>query len=418
MSFPKLDQKKSELNAKTDELAGIFKDAKTDSGDYDHDTLKNRLNVTNSKEVAEAIQERNEEINALSDEVKDLEAINLGATNALRGDDGARMEPGGGEPKGAQEAFIKRLYQSDALRVKGTTAQIDLPDAPQMRPAREVLNTLFQTTDGWAPESTRSGLVTLSPQEEPAVTDLVPLIQWSQELFKYMEETIFTNAATEAGEGTLYPEAALKVEEQSEEIRKLPVWLPLTDEQLDDVPGARAYTESRLRFMLDQKLDQRILTGDPAAATPQIKGFHNVTGINSQARGTDPIPDAIHKGATLIRTQGQAQPEAVVFEPTDWQKVRLLRTSDGMYIWGSPADAGPARIWGMPVVQSTHQTAGQALVGAFRAHSLLAMRRGIDVQVSNSHSDFFTNGKQAMRADTRVALVTVRPPAFTEVTGL
>lgn len=419
MSFPKLDAKRAELNAKSDELAKIYDEAKTDSGDYDHDTLKNRLGVTNSKEVADAIRERNKEINALTDEVKDLEAIDLGAQNALRGGDGARMEPGGGEPKGPAEPFVQNLFQSDAFKVKGQTSTLELPEAQaQMRPTREVLNTLFETTAGWPPESTRSGRVDLSAEEEPSIIDLIPMIQWAQETYTFMRETTFTNAATEKAEGTTYPEATLQLTEQTENIRKLPVWIPLTDEQLEDVPGARAYVESRLRFMLEQKLDERLLTGNGSASPAQINGFHNVSGINSQAKGTDPIPDAIYKGMTLVRTTGQAMPEAVVFEPNDWQKVRLLRTSEGVYIWGSPSEAGPQRIWGLPVVQSTFQSAGQALVGAFRQHSLFAMRRGVDVQVSNSHSDFFINGKQAMRADMRGALVTIRPAAFTEVTGL
>jgi hypothetical protein len=48
----------------------------------------------------------------------------------------------------------------------------------------------------------------------------------------------------------------------------------------------------------------------------------------------------------------------------------------------------------------------------------LAVRRGIDVQVSNSHSTFFAEGKLALRADVRCALIHYRPKAFAQVTGL
>jgi len=62
-------------------------------------------------------------------------------------------------------------------------------------------------------------------------------------------------------------------------------------------------------------------------------------------------------------------------------------------------------------------TENTALVGDF-SFSELAQRRGIDVQISNSHADFFTNGLQAIRADVRVALVIYRPAAFATVTGI
>jgi hypothetical protein len=40
------------------------------------------------------------------------------------------------------------------------------------------------------------------------------------------------------------------------------------------------------------------------------------------------------------------------------------------------------------------------------------------VQVSNSHSSFFIEGKLAIRADVRLAVIFYRPKAFGTVTGL
>ena len=94
------------------------------------------------------------------------------------------------------------------------------------------------------------------------------------------------------------------------------------------------------------------------------------------------------------------------------------RTADGIYIWGNPADPGPERIWGKPVVQSTYQTENTGVVGDFAMFSELAVRRGIEVQVSNSHSTYFIEGKLAIRADMRAALLFYRPKAFCQVTGI
>ena len=168
--------------------------------------------------------------------------------------------------------------------------------------------------------------------------------------------------------------------------------------------------------MIRQKLDSQILVG--SGTPPALLGILNVSGIQTQAKAADPTPDAVYKAMIKVRVTGRALPSAVVFHPTNWQDVRLLRTADGLYIWGNPSDAGPERIWGLQVVQSDAITLGTALTGDFPNFSELATKRGLDVQVSNSHSTFFIEGKQAVRADIRVALVVYRPAAFCTVTGL
>jgi len=96
----------------------------------------------------------------------------------------------------------------------------------------------------------------------------------------------------------------------------------------------------------------------------------------------------------------------------------MRKTADGIYIWGSPADAGVERIWGLTVSLENGLAAGTGLVGDFANYSELAIRKGAEVQISNSHADYFTTGKLAIRADLRAALAVYRPAAFCTVTGL
>jgi HK97 family phage major capsid protein len=168
--------------------------------------------------------------------------------------------------------------------------------------------------------------------------------------------------------------------------------------------------------MIRQRLDSQILVGN--GTPPNLRGLLNVVGIQTQAKGTDPTPDAVYKAITKVRTVGFAEPNVAIFHPNDWQDVRLLRTADGLYIWGNPSEAGPERIWGLTVAQAVALTENTGVVGDFANFSELAVRRGMDVQVSNSHDVFFTAGKQAVRADMRVALVYYRPAAFCTVTGI
>lgn len=414
MNFPALKDAEGKLEAKRSELAAIFAEAQ-DGGEGTIDLAKVKAFGGDTSAAAAAIKALNDEMADIGKEVEKLTAVKRAAdASADYPENVERTDPAPTRrgPKSLGELFVESNAYKGKTGSVGPEATLDIDLKALLRPQA----TLFETGTGWAPESTRSGLVVPNAQRPVQVTDLIPSFTWGQAAYVYMEETTFTNNAAETAEGATYGEAALALTERTSSVRKVTVWLPVTDEQLEDVPGARGYVDARLRFMLQQRLDSQILVGNGTA--PNLEGVNNVTGIQTQAKGTDPVPDAVHKAITKVRVTGRAQPGAVIFHPNDWQDVRLLRTSDGIYIWGNPSEAGPERIWGLQVVQSDAQTENTAVVGDFTNYSLLAVRRGIDVQVTNSHASDFINGKQAIRADLRTALVFTRPAAFATVTGI
>jgi len=75
-------------------------------------------------------------------------------------------------------------------------------------------------------------------------------------------------------------------------------------------------------------------------------------------------------------------------------------------------------LWGVPVLQTTAVTENTGIVGDYRGYSMLFMRRGIEFQVTNAHSDFFIKGKQAIRCDMRCSMVHFRDTAFCSVTSI
>lgn len=412
--FPALKEAQERLDAKNAELAKIFDEAGPDIDFRQVKSLPAGVPMGDSRAIAALVRRLNEEAAAIGVEVDEYKGVEAAAERARKGrpgagesGDGPAGRGGDGEAMSIGRAFVKSRAFRDRTGPIGPEAHLDIE-----------LKTLMTTAAGWAPESTRTGKVVEAATRPVQVTDLIPSGTTTQNAVTYMEETTFTNAAAEVDEAGAYQEATLVLTERTSNVRKIAVYLSVTDEQLDDEPQAEGYINNRLPFMIRQKLDSQILVGSGTGTPTQLRGLLNVVGIQTQAKGADPTPDAAYKAMIKVRVTGRALPSAFVFHPTNWQDVRLLRTADGIYIWGNPSDAGPERMWGLTVAQSDAITLGTALVADFPNFTELTTRKGIDVQVSNSHSDYFINGKQAIRADMRVALVVYRPAAICTITGL
>lgn len=414
MSKTKLQERARHIQAKRAELAKLFSDSKNSEGEYD-------LSVDQIKEV----NDRNAELTTLAKEYEELKAAleieekNLAEIESLR--QGTRLPVAGNkdaEMLGALGLHHPGVGFGDAFVKSRTFAEYK--SGSSRGPLSEVegvhVKTLMTTSAGWAPETTRTGRVVLSAQRPIRVVDIIPDGETNQAAVVYMQEDTFTNNAAETAEGGTFGEAALVLSEQSSTVRKIATFLPVTDEQMADEAGIRSYVNNRLGYMIQVRLDSQLLVGNGTA--PNLRGVNNASGIQTQAKGADPTPDAIYKAMVLVMVNGRAMPSACVMHPLDWQDIRLLRTADGIYIWGNPADAGPERIWGLPVVITDAQTQNTAIVGDFAGFSQLYMRQGIEFEVTNSHGTFFVEGKLAIRATIRAAFVVYRGSAFCTVTGI
>jgi HK97 family phage major capsid protein len=416
VTFPALQEAEAKLSAKRKELGAIFAEAKDPNGGTAIDLKRVKSIKGTTHDIAAHIRQLNDELTDLGKEVDGHRKTLKAAQTALTSDDKYATEstydldPGGeGNGRPRTKSVGELFTESDAYKLLkgpiGPEANLDVN-----------LKTLLTTTTGWDPEETRTGRLVEFATRPLQVAQIMPQTTTTQSAVQYMEETTYTNAAAETAEGGTFPEAALAFTEQTSIVRKIPVFIPVTDEQLEDEPRIRGVINNRLPFMIRQRLDSQVLVGNGTA--PNLRGILNVVGIQTVAKGTDPTPDAIYKAIVLVETTGQAVADTAVINPLDWQDIRLLRTADGIYIWGNPSDAGPERIWGLRVVRAQALTQNTGVVGDFGNFSELAVRRGIDVQVSNSHGTFFVEGKQAIRADMRVAAVWYRPAAFCSVTGI
>ena len=320
-----------------------------------------------------------------------------------------------GEITHEAKSIGKQFVESLAFKNKGAVSMLDVD-----------LKTIVRTGAGWAPESVRLPRVELYPLRTLRVDDVFPTYTTGQAAIKYMEETTHTNNAAEIAEETnaaaptAHGEAAIAMTERSCTVEKIAVWIPVTDEQLSDVEGIESFLNDRLTYMVRNRLDGQLVAGD--GSTPNLKGVLNATSIQTQAKSTDPTPDAIFKAMTKVRGTsagtGFGEPSAILLHPNDWQDIRLLRTADGIYIFGNPTEKGQESLWGVPVVITSAETENTGCVGDFINYAALYVRNGIDIQITNSHGELFASGVQAIRATMRCAAVYFRGTAFCKVTGI
>ncbi len=282
----------------------------------------------------------------------------------------------------------------------------------------EAMKTTITLATGGGPVEDRRPVPVLSAQNRFTVSDLMSAGTITGNTFTYMEETTFTNAAAETAEGTAKPEGALALTKRTETLAKIAEWIPATDEVLEDNEGFESYVRARLIFGVEKRREQQLLTGTGVA--PNLLGITNRSGIQTQAKGTDPTPDAFYKAMVKVMTTGDADPDAHVINPLDWQDIRLLRTADGIYIWGSPSESGPERLWGLPVRVTSAMTENTGLTGAFRPFAQVFRKAGAGVRVlvSTEHASFFTENKVAILAEERLLLAVYRVTAFCTVTGI
>jgi HK97 family phage major capsid protein len=408
-----------EMAAKQQKLHDAFEKA-GDKMDFNNTDFLALVGAKDSSEAVGKIREMNTELEDLGkkrDGLAEMERIAEG-NRKRRSDPVAAIQfPNGDEreqtekARKSQRSLGQIIVESHAFKsFKQHRQPVDSLEADVE------LKTAFTTSAGWSPQSIRvPGLVIEKATRPVQILDIIPTGPTTQAAVVYMEETTRTHSAAERAENATYAESAFALTQRSETVRTIGDSVPVTDEQLDDVDQVQAYLDQRLTFGVNQRLDNQVINGDGNA--PNLTGIVNKAGIQTQAKGADPAQDAFYKAMVNVRVTGRAIPTAHIIHPLDWQGIRLQRTADGIYIWGSPAEAGPERMWGLMVAQADSIAQGTGITGDFATFIQLWVRKGVEIAVGYNSADFI-NGRKTVRAGMRVALAIYRAAAFSTITGL
>jgi len=321
---------------------------------------------------------------------------------------------GGVEAKSLADALLESKQYAERDKGKGffRDAQFDL----DLKSLLDLESKATMTTSaGFAPFILRDGKVVPAISRPPQMIDFLRIEPTDKNAVKFMKQTTRTNAAAAKGENVALSESTIVYTEATVDIRKIGTYLPVTEEQLEDELEVRNLVETDLRLMVRQELDRLVTIGDGIA--PNILGAYNAVGVLSQARGVDPIFDAIMKAMTKVKISGRAVPNLVLLHGNDYQDLALTRTADGMYIYGNPADAPLSRVWGVNLATSEALTEGTGMVMDSN-YLRLKMRKDVTIAATDSHGELFLQNVTVLRAHLRAGLQILRDEAICRITGL
>jgi len=104
--------------------------------------------------------------------------------------------------------------------------------------------------------------------------------------------------------------------------------------------------------------------------------------------------------------------DGIVLNPLDWTDILLTKDAGGNCMTDPFKADLLARLWQLPVVTTQAMTVDKFLVCAGKRGAQVFDRQDPTVEISDSHSDFFTKNLLAVRAEERLSLAVYRPLAF------
>ncbi|WP_436839252.1 phage major capsid protein [Nocardia brasiliensis] len=278
----------------------------------------------------------------------------------------------------------------------------------------------------------QSGIVETLGRKPLTIRDLVSVRRTGSDVVEYVAQTSHTNAAAVVPEATssaaptapgsagplvlnpnggYKPEGSWAYERKQANVKTIAEWVPATKRALADVAALEGLINDELRADIDEAEEGQILAGNGTGEN--FTGILNWSGVQTQAFATD-LFTSVRKGITKARTVGRVNPNGIVVNPADAETIDLTKDADGRFFYGGPFAMGPRTLWGLPVVESETQPAGEALVGDF-AKAVIWDREQTTVTITDSHADFFIRNMVAVLAEKREAFAVTRPTAFVKV---
>ncbi|GGK18232.1 hypothetical protein GCM10011583_57640 [Streptomyces camponoticapitis] len=223
------------------------------------------------------------------------------------------------------------------------------------------------------PEPIRMGVPVL------ALRQLIPAVQGPAN-FGYMRQTVRTNNAAPVARGAKKPTSTYtwkRVDDRTRTIAHMSE--PLRRQDLRDAPSLERMIDLEMRLGVELALEAQIING--SGSGENMTGIANVSGSQSQAWDTD-LLTTLRKAKTKLEVSNWLDGAAYVVHPNDWETVELLANNEADYYLGGPVqtvEVSSRRVWGLPVVSTSSQTAGTAHLVNFGVATELQIAENIEL---------------------------------------
>lgn len=178
-----------------------------------------------------------------------------------------------------------------------------------------------------------------------------------------------------------------------------------TQELKDDGIIAEVINNTLIRD-LDEFKESVIIGGDASTDPHAPTGILDTEGLEKVAFDTD-VVTTVRKALSRL-TRIHTNVEAIVMNPADAEKVDLLQNKNGDYLGNGPFALGPARLWGVPIVECAYVPEGTALMGDFKTVHLYN-HDPLEIQAFTQNEDDAMHNLVYMRAEERDMLF-IREP--------
>ncbi|MFY1954963.1 phage major capsid protein [Achromobacter xylosoxidans] len=367
---------------------------------YDKASEAIQKGETVTAEMKTAIENQKGELQKLVDKVLEMEEKGV----QLRG-----RQP---EKKGFID-FVKDHGEYKALRENGrAVAEIEVSKGDMAAMQETKVTSAGLVVPQFDPT------IQANPRQELRIRDLIPSVQVTSQSYTYYKELLHTRGAGPVAEGGTKPQSNVTFEAKTDVIKKLAVWIPVSDEALDDVPQLFGYLQQLLRYDLKLEEEEQILKGDGTG--------NNLPGIMTQAttftaslsKAGDTSIDTVRRAIYQVRKQAKLAADATVMTELDWMDIELQKDSQNRYLFANLQGFVTPILWGRPVITSDSMdegngtdTGGEFLVGNFQRGATIYDRMSFLFKVGMINDDFIKN-QRALLVEERLGLAVRRNYAF------
>ena len=254
-------------------------------------------------------------------------------------------------------------------------------------------------------------------RQELRIRDLLTSIPVAGQNYTYFREDVHTRGAAPVAERGVKPSSDVTFTNVTDRVKKIAVWMPVTDEALDDVPQMFAYLQQLLRYDLKLEEEAQILKGDGTG--------ENLNGLMTQAtsydttlsKAGDTSIDLVRRAIYQVRKQSQMSADGVVMTELDWMNIELQKDGENRYLFANLQGLVTPILWGRPVITSDSMdegdadTGGELLVANFARSTTLFDRMSFLFKMGMINDQFVRN-ERALLVEERLGLGVRRKEAL------